>query len=503
MKNTGMKTTPAKAIIIWVFLFIVFATPSLFAQDTTCGIVWEPPIQLSPDSLDNGPPEMTVQGDTVHLTWWNSIYFYPYVRSVDGGKSFQQLRDLAPDSLGIISLCFITSAGSRLHAFFTASNNHGTTYETYHVFSDDRGDTWQDLYKFQDTLHYHTSTARGDTFIFRSSKRMDFYLLTKSLNGGITWQTDTCNMLSGNSPQIALTKDYLHLVKGSGFDSAGIWSEFVIQYRRSTDLGKTWSDSIPLSTVNFSRAYEPHLAAYDNGDSSVLFTAWKDEKYGCLTWVGCSVLGRIDRNGGSSFLPEQRFDERPAGYMISNAIQGNTWAIAWKDDVPDEMEGIHVRVSLDNGFSWSPVQFVSIGIEPRIAIYDNKIHVAWQQLIHYPDSSYKFQVFYRRGVIIPVSVDDNIKIPSILKLEQNYPNPFNPKTVISFKIQTASFTSLKVYDLLGREVATLVDERKNPGNYRVEWKAENNPSSVYYYKLSTYDDMGMSNVEVKKMILLK
>ena len=72
--------------------------------------------------------------------------------------------------------------------------------------------------------------------------------------------------------------------------------------------------------------------------------------------------------------------------------------------------------------------------------------------------------------------------PSLL---QNYPNPFNPKTVIRFKLHDSGFMSLKVYDIVGREVAVLLDEKKSPGEYEIEWDSSNLPSGVYLYRLTS------------------
>ncbi|MBA4312702.1 MAG: hypothetical protein C0417_08735 [Chlorobiaceae bacterium] len=89
-------------------------------------------------------------------------------------------------------------------------------------------------------------------------------------------------------------------------------------------------------------------------------------------------------------------------------------------------------------------------------------------------------------------------IPSKFALNQNYPNPFNPITNLQFSIVNSQLTILKVYDLLGREVATLVNEVKQPGIYTVSWDANNFPSGVYYYRLQS----GKSS-ETKKLILMK
>ncbi|OGU36537.1 MAG: hypothetical protein A2315_01820 [Ignavibacteria bacterium RIFOXYB2_FULL_35_12] len=84
------------------------------------------------------------------------------------------------------------------------------------------------------------------------------------------------------------------------------------------------------------------------------------------------------------------------------------------------------------------------------------------------------------------------------KLEQNYPNPFNPSTKISWQFPVSSWQTLKVYDVIGNDVATLVDEFRPAGNYEVEFTASNLASGIYFYQLKTG-----SLIETKKMILLR
>ncbi|MBU0558511.1 MAG: T9SS type A sorting domain-containing protein [Bacteroidetes bacterium] len=101
----------------------------------------------------------------------------------------------------------------------------------------------------------------------------------------------------------------------------------------------------------------------------------------------------------------------------------------------------------------------------------------------------------------PVGVDERNtqgRIVSTFSLDQNYPNPFNPRTMISYQLPVDGFVTLKIFDILGREVATLVNERKEAGRYSVEWKGENQPSGVYLYRLQAG-----SFSEIRKMILLR
>ncbi|MEP7146079.1 MAG: T9SS type A sorting domain-containing protein [bacterium] len=89
-------------------------------------------------------------------------------------------------------------------------------------------------------------------------------------------------------------------------------------------------------------------------------------------------------------------------------------------------------------------------------------------------------------------------IPNKFSLSQNYPNPFNPSTVISYQLSVSSFASLKVFDVLGNEVATLVNEKQNAGSYSVEWDASNFSSGIYFYKIESN-----GFVQTNKMTLLK
>ena len=88
--------------------------------------------------------------------------------------------------------------------------------------------------------------------------------------------------------------------------------------------------------------------------------------------------------------------------------------------------------------------------------------------------------------------------PQNFFLYQNYPNPFNPDTKISYQISELSFVSLKVYDVLGNELATLVNEEKSAGNYEVNFNGSKLASGIYIYQLKT-----INYTETKKMILQK
>ena len=93
---------------------------------------------------------------------------------------------------------------------------------------------------------------------------------------------------------------------------------------------------------------------------------------------------------------------------------------------------------------------------------------------------------------------DDGALPHSFRLEQNYPNPFNPSTNIRFSVASAGNVTLKVSDVLGREIATLVNETMSPGAYNVRWNASSAPSGMYFYTIRAGNA-----VETKRMLLVK
>jgi hypothetical protein len=109
---------------------------------------------------------------------------------------------------------------------------------------------------------------------------------------------------------------------------------------------------------------------------------------------------------------------------------------------------------------------------------------------------YNFTLSYK---MIVTEVESEIgNVPGIYTLSQNYPNPFNPNTTIRYQIPVRNLVTLKLYDILGREIITLVNEEKAAGSYEINWNASTLSSGVYFYQLKAGEF-----VSTKKMILIK
>ena len=134
---------------------------------------------------------------------------------------------------------------------------------------------------------------------------------------------------------------------------------------------------------------------------------------------------------------------------------------------------------------------IAVGIDTVSALVisgSDTVSIFWKTVVTY---------------VNPTLINENPNLPDRFYLYQNSPNPFNPSTIIKYTIpnviaKQSQFVTLKVYDVLGNEVATVVSEEKSAGTYEVEFNADNLPSGVYFYKLKAGNF-----IETKKMILLK
>lgn len=144
---------------------------------------------------------------------------------------------------------------------------------------------------------------------------------------------------------------------------------------------------------------------------------------------------------------------------------------------------------------WGP-DVIGIDAGPMVMMIENyRTQAVWNRFMQNADIQRGLQ---RAGFSPIVSVDDANELSKDFALEQNYPNPFNPTTSLSFVVGRSSFVSLKIFDVLGREVTTLVGETKPAGTYSVEWGTAGVTSGVYFYRLTAG-----SFTQTRKMILAK
>jgi hypothetical protein len=119
------------------------------------------------------------------------------------------------------------------------------------------------------------------------------------------------------------------------------------------------------------------------------------------------------------------------------------------------------------------------------------------------DTILVFRITSKDGNVWEKKIRIKVSPPEKFELFTNYPNPFNPSTTISYQLSVQSKVELKIFNMLGQEVATLVNTIQAPGYYPILWSASGNSSGIYIYQIITQGADGQKHIDRKKMMLLK
>ena len=192
-----------------------------------------------------------------------------------------------------------------------------------------------------------------------------------------------------------------------------------------------------------------------------------------------------------SFSAQQLENDVKLSWSTSTEMNNKGFEIEKNSPLPSSYQG----ESGEAGRIWEKIGFVpGFGTTTEIHHYSFTDESLQSSTYQYRLKQIDFDGSFEYSNVIEITVDAPIEF----SLEQNYPNPFNPVTSIHYVVGSQSYVTLKVYDVLGNEVATLVNEQKPAGSYEVEFDGAELPSGIYFYQLKAG-----SYIETKKMILLK
>lgn len=459
---------------------------------------------------------IATNGSTVHMVYYDqrdagppfnpSIgYDVYYTRSDDNGTSFSSEVKLAAGINPSISI-----NGSVVHVVYDATRNG--VREVYYMRSNDNGNTWSAEVKLTTGVAMQTfpSIAVSGSFVHVAWHDNTFgnheISYMRSTNGGSSWLAKVrISNSAGQSHRqcIAANGALVYLVYA---DLVGTnWKLF---FSKSSNNGQSFSSPAEISaktnknTNGVVKDY-PSLAV-SGKNLTVVFSELSS---------GMQRLRYITSNNeGSKWSGEFQLVAHTNTnliYMPSLTATGSIFHLAYSWGAGY----IYYNKSTNNGTAWgSPTTITPNGFHtrPSIGVSGNTVHMIYFNNAHYfspPDSLTNTEIWYRRnvnsgngiaGMIAPGTVNMETETPVTTELNQNFPNPFNPSTKISFSIANEGFVSLKVYDMVGREVMTLISGNKTAGSHSVEFNASNLTSGVYFYKLEA---PGFS--DMKRMMLIK
>ncbi len=312
------------------------------------------------------------------------------------------------------------------------------------------GNSWMELPTFNfrvnsiNFIDVNTGWACGDAYPTTPK-------LTKTVNGGYTWNEVPVPMDYSSVAAFYFINDNTGWISET---YSGSWCRIY----KTTNGGQNWV-TLPTDTnvVCSKISFVNSLTGWASGDEIIKTT-----------------------NGGNSWISLQlNGPDLKCQFIDAN----NGWA---KSDVGP------IYKTTNGGLNWHSQVDLGIG-------YSN---IECMQFIN---SQTGWMVGYD-GLIIKTTSGGEVvslnnissTLPKEFSVLQNYPNPFNPSTVIRFQIASNNFVKLVIYDVLGREVAKLVNQQMQPGSYSVDWDASNYSSGVYFYKLEAGD-----YTQTRKMVLIK
>jgi photosystem II stability/assembly factor-like uncharacterized protein len=443
--------------------------------------------------------------------------------STDGGKNWS---DQPPDGLNLTNIFKLLANNSTILAGGAAAL----------FISTDNGNNWSTAEKGIPFSKVSSMVTNGN-YIFAGVTSTDLYDYS---GGGISFSTDNGDTwVPCNSGLSDLEINGMSLVGSHVFAGANGGTFY------SSNNGASWTQSNqpPYLGMKSIISKGTNLFGIGNGDvyiSTNNGSNWTDVSAGLPRYhnssgtyhFGISSLATID-----SIL----FAGTLGGGVYMSTDNGTHWdttnsrlAFSSVYSLATRSANIYAGTikgvfrSTNNGTSWSSIGLTNVVINCFV-LYSQNIFVAttsgiflskndssnWTEIdsglinkdvntlaiggAYLYNGTMGYGVWRRPLSEMITEVKNGIKqFPSRFVLEQNYPNPFNPSSTISFSLPSKSFVSLKVFDIVGREVATIVSEELSAGNHTRQWNAANMSSGIYFYRLQAG-----SFTETKKLVLLR
>jgi hypothetical protein len=259
-------------------------------------------------------------------------------------------------------------------------------------------------------------------------------------------------------------------------------------YRTQDDHLWTFVEAVPAAGQMYYSAVVPTVYNTVEGD-----TAWTEFKVMGLTANPANNVTSEPKAGHSV----DNLDPMVPGGLAAGATE-DAIELSWEDPVDEDFQYFNVYRSTEQGFDPSQTEPLAQVTKPSYEDMEAQEGETYYYKVSATDfnkneSDYSAEV---NATITDVKVEGGI--PDEYALKQNYPNPFNPSTIIKYQLPEASNVKITVFDITGKEIATLVDKQMNAGYHYTVWNAHNISTGIYFYRMQT-DNF----VKVQKMILMK
>jgi hypothetical protein len=453
----------------------------------------------------DGGNSIAMYGNNVYLLWQDmaGTYFSYVSKSTDGGVTFNNgvkvggtdphvFGAITTDNAGSIYVVWDGIVGENINGvYFAKSNNQATTFSAPLTISAE-GAFPQIAVHGSNVYIFFCKPKAGNTL---------GYFFVRSTNGGTTFEVPyevtnaSIEDVKWDSPN-ALCLDNSGNIYCVWNDGRRVGTGTDIYLAKSTNNGVSFGANIMVNDIagdaNKIRT-GPTVAV----TGSNAYVAWRQEDDG--SGSNRKILFGKSTNGGSSFVAAT---EIASGGWGSPSLAVNSTGeiyIAYPQFTGGK-NGLFCTKSNNQGATFPVTVFISDTNanvkDPSICVDGNDMFYAVWTLAREGNED---DAYFAKGKITITNVgEESNVIPTQCALLQNYPNPFNPTTTISFSLPSKSFVSLKVFDVLGKELSILLAKELPAGTYARQWNAAYMSSGIYFYRLQAG-----SFSETKKLVLIR
>ena len=439
------------------------------------GMIVQPQWQLQ-TTFNGNPPITSVNAVSDRVAWicsTDSVY-----RTTNGGVNWSPTATTptSTEDLGCVKAFNATTAcvGG------TGPGSQGGDAKIYRTTNS--GQNWSVVYtgagpgSYWNAIHFFD--AQNGIAFSDPSNPISQFLIVKSTDGGATW-TPIASRPLANSGEYGIWNAVYFYDNLNGWFGTSIGRVF-----RTTDGGNSWT-------------------GFDSGNTGAVYgVRFVSPMVGICISTSTPFLRR-STDGGQTWTTVSNLPVSGIQYLFS-ATGVNTQSLSQLWVVGQAATPV-MLTSTDGGATWQEQTLPALpaGEVPHLsAVSFGALNDSVQAFGATFDASTATSggrvLSYRQRIGYVTGANEHEGLPSDYSLSQNYPNPFNPSTKIVYRVKSREFVELRVFDLLGRVVATLVNEVKQSGTHSVGWNAAGVASGVYFYRLEA-----SGFVETKKMILMK
>lgn len=482
----------------------VFASTTLNGvhRSTDNGASWT---KVNPGSSTNFVTSLLATNSNLYIGLGGLMY-----KADQSGNNWDSIRTGLPQANAGTSIYAIAASGASILCGYSSKGIYRTTNGGTNWFRSHEGlkalkvdgihSSNGYLFAAGDQYGYFRSSDHGDTWVEINNgvsptagwfcfARVGSDLLAGAGAGLLYRSADNGDNWTPSNTGFGLTNSFAFVVEGSTVYTTGYAG-----IAKSTDAGMNWT-TLPSGYL----FYEAGLDIWKDGSNILTGTNVASHR---STDNGTSWSATSGVVGAFAQVDSTLFSGSSAGVKKSTD-HGATWAATASLPVGAGVQSLAARGgdlfvgtsdgvfrSTDRGGTWAAI---NQGLPSRITIYKLTM-----------DDQYLYAGTVNRSVWRrPLSEVTDVRemhtgSPREFSLSQNFPNPFNPTTNIEFRISNYGFVTLEIFDLLGRTVATLVNQELHPGTYQAKWEAGKHPSAVYYYQMQAG-----SFSETRKLMLVR